>query len=101
MPANDVMIRLARPADERAVTELSVLDYASRPAEPVLVAEVNGSLWAALSLSDSHAVADPFRPSGDLVDLLRERARQLQGARRAGGHRAMVRFPARAFPGEP
>jgi hypothetical protein len=43
----------------------------------VLVAEVAGRLWAALSLEDGHAIADPFRPSGELSFLLAERARQI------------------------
>jgi hypothetical protein len=43
----------------------------------VLVAEVDGRLWAALSLEDGHAIADPFRPSGELAFLLAQRARQI------------------------
>lgn len=101
MPATDITIRLARPADERAVIDLSALDSAARPADPVLVAEVDGSLWAAVSLSDRSAVADPFRPSGDLVPLLRERARQLQVRSRVAGTSTQVWFPARSFTGEP
>ena len=105
MPVNAITIRLARPADERAMADLSELDYSRRPADPVLVAEVDGSLWAAVSLDDGHAVADPFRPSGELVPLLRERAGQLRApARRRGwaaAHQRQVRFPARSFTGEP
>jgi hypothetical protein len=104
MNANDVTIRLARPDDERAVAVLSALDSAARPAGDVLVAEVDGSLWAAVSLEDRQAVADPFRPSGELVPLLRERALQLRPRARRGagaGIHALVRFPARAFTGEP
>ena len=99
--AADVTIRLARPNDERAMADLSEMDYSVRPADPVLVAEVGGSLWAAVSLSDGTAVADPFRPSGDLVPLLRERARQLRQAPRAAARRPLVRFSARSFTGEP
>jgi hypothetical protein len=105
MSSPQVTIRLARPADDRAVADLSVLDSAPRPAEPVLVAEVDGSLWAAVSLADRRAVADPFRPSGELVPLLRERAGQLRPpARRRGwaaGRHPQVRFPARSFTGGP
>ena len=101
MPANDVTIRMASPGDDVAVAALSELDSAPRPADPVLVAEVDGSLWAAVSLSDGTAVADPFRPSGDLVPLLRERARQLRPRPRVADRRPLVRFPARSFTGEP
>ena len=105
MNATDVTIRLARPEDARAVSDLSVLDSSERPRGEVLVAEVDGSLWAAVSLEDRHTVADPFRPSGDLVPLLRERAHQLRARHPYHGpeaaRRVLVRFPARSFTGEP
>ena len=105
MNATDLTIRLARPEDARAVADLSVLDSAERPRGDVLVAEVDGSLWAAVSLEDRHAVADPFRPSAELVPLLRERAHQLRsGTHYRGpeaGRRLLVRFPARSFTSEP
>lgn len=92
----DVTIRLARPADERGVADLAELDSAARPADPVLLAEVDGALWAAVSLADDAAVADPFRPSGELVGLLRERAGQLRSpVARVAGRRHQVRFAAR------
>ena len=53
----------------------------------VLVAEVDGELWAALSLSDGRAVADPFRPSADVVGLLHERALHLRDAKRSAPQR--------------
>jgi hypothetical protein len=43
---------------------------------------VGGDLWAAISIDDGHAVADPFRPTGELLALLAERSRQLRRARR-------------------
>ena len=48
----------------------------------MLVADVKGELWAAVSLDDGHAVATPFRPSGELTFHLSERARELRGAGR-------------------
>jgi hypothetical protein len=52
----------------------------------VLVAEVGGELWAAISLDDRHVVADAFRPTGELVALLAERARQLRRVQRGRNH---------------
>jgi hypothetical protein len=105
MNATDVTIRLARPEDARAVADLSVLDSAERPRGEVLVAEVDGSLWAALSLEDRHAVADPFHPSAELLPLLRERAHQLRRGmphhRPVAGRRMLVRFSAHPFTSEP
>ncbi len=75
-------IRLAGPADASAITGLARLDSSRAPRGEVLLAEVGDELWAALSLEDGHAVADPFRPSGDLVFLLLERSRELHRSRR-------------------
>ena len=76
--APSVTIRYARPDDALALLDLAYLDSSRAPEGIVLVAEVGGQLWAAHSLDDQHAIADPFRPSGELSFLLAERARQLQ-----------------------
>jgi hypothetical protein len=78
--ASSVTLRFAVPADAEAIDRLAQLDSRRAPRGPVLVAEVGGELWAALSLDDRHVVADPFRPTRELVDLLAERARQLRRA---------------------
>jgi hypothetical protein len=73
-----VTIRYAREADADALDRLAQLDSQSTPNGPVLVGEVAGEIWAAVSLGDYQVVADPFRPSGELAFLLVERARQLR-----------------------
>jgi hypothetical protein len=87
--AQSVTIRYARPDDALALLELASLDSSHAPHGVVIVAEVGGELWAARSLDDGHAVADPFRPSGELSFLLAERARQVQAE--------MQERPARRF----
>ena len=77
-----VTIRYARPDDALALLDLADLDSSTPPSGIVLVAEVGGRIWAAHSLDDGHAVADPFRPTGELAFLLAERARQLSSAAR-------------------
>jgi hypothetical protein len=77
-------LRHAVPADADELDRLAQLDSRRAPRGAVLVAEVGGELWAAISLDDMHAVADPFRPTGELVALLVARARQL---RRSGNGR--------------
>jgi len=67
-------IRTATTADKFAVRRLAVLDSSDPPTGDVLLAEMDGELWAALSVDTGAAVADPFRPSRDLVELLRFRA---------------------------
>jgi hypothetical protein len=75
-----VTIRLARPEDAEPVARLAALDSQRAPEGPLLVAEVDGELWAARSLADGASVADPFRPSGEMVLLLAKRAAQIRGA---------------------
>ncbi len=45
----------------------------------LLVGEIDGVLAAALSLASGGAIADPFRPTAALLELLAQRARQLRG----------------------
>jgi hypothetical protein len=76
---SQVTLRFAYPDDVESLNRLAVIDSAELPSLPVLLAEVDGELWAALSLADGSAVADPFRPTAPVVELLRARARQLPG----------------------
>jgi hypothetical protein len=75
--ADSVTIRHAFPDDGLALLRLAALDSAEVPAKPLLVAEVDGELRAALSLRDGVAIADPFHPTRALVELLSSRAAQL------------------------
>jgi hypothetical protein len=72
-------IRFALPEDAPALAVLAALDSSAVPAGPLLLAEVDGDLWAAVAVHGDGGIADPFRPSGPLVELLRARARQLLG----------------------
>ena len=74
--------RLAVPDAEPALTALARLDATRPPRGLVLVAEADGRLLAAVSLDDGHAVADPRRPTGELLWALLERARGLRRALR-------------------
>ena len=76
--AHDVTIRWALAQDLPALERVAGLDSKRLPAGPLLVAAVDGRIWAAVSTRDGSAVADPFEPSGDLVGLLRTRASQLR-----------------------
>jgi hypothetical protein len=80
--APSVTIRYARSDEAAALAQLAELDSSHAPHGVVIVAEVAGDLWAAVSLDDGHAIADPFRPSGELAFLLLQRARQLRGETR-------------------
>ena len=78
----DVVIRLATACDRAALSALATLDETVVPAGRALVAEVDGTLRAALPLDGGRPFADPFSPTAELVDLLELRAKQLAGPRR-------------------
>ena len=63
-------IRMASPATPSPSGAWPSSTPATVPQLPVLVAEVGGELWAAVSLVDGHLSADPFRPTGELQFLL-------------------------------
>jgi hypothetical protein len=71
-------IRQALPSDAVALEQLAALDSSRPLRSPVLVAEVGGELWAAVSTEDFEVISDPFRPSGELAFVLVQRARQLR-----------------------
>ncbi len=75
--AEPVTIRWSTPADAHRLEILAALDEAPVPPAPLLLAFVGEELWVAMSLGTGAVVADPFRPTAELVPLLRERGRQL------------------------
>ena len=78
----NLTIRHATTADKFAIRRLAVLDSSSPPTGDVLLAEMDDELWAALSVETGDSIADPFRQSGELVDLLRLRAGGINGEAR-------------------
>ncbi len=73
-----IILRAARAGDADALRVLAGL--ADRPLPtpaPLLVAEADGELLAAVSSDGRTAIADPFRATADLIELLRLRAGQL------------------------
>ena len=76
-PELELTIRYAGASDEAAVARLAELDGACLPRRDVLVAEVGGTIVAALALGDGEVAADPFQRTRGAVDLLRLRAEQL------------------------
>ena len=68
-----IVIRQAHEADAGKLDRLAVLDSAQLSSGPFLIAEVGGEARAALSMADGRAVADPFFPSAQLVELMRVR----------------------------
>jgi hypothetical protein len=69
-----ITIRPAYADDESTIARLAALDSAEIPSAPILLAEVDGQLRAALSVNDGAVIADPFFPSVHLVELLSSHA---------------------------
>jgi hypothetical protein len=87
-----ITIRPAYADDEQSLHRLSVLDSAPGvPLAPLLLAEIDGELRAAVSLSDGSAIADPFFPTADIVELLRVHAAAM--VPRGGRSRGRARQP--------
>jgi hypothetical protein len=71
-----ITIRPEYGDDHTALARLAALDSAEAiPPAPLLLAEVDGELRAALSLTDGSVIADPFAPTAALLALLRQAAR--------------------------
>jgi hypothetical protein len=81
-------VRLAAQDDETALRRLADVDSASRLTGRVLVAELEDELRAAISLDTGTVIANPFKPSADIVHVLRLRRYQLM---RQGSDMAPVR----------
>ena len=73
--APEITIRQATQDDAFALRRLAALD--DRPAlhGEVLVAEQAGEIRAALSMDEKRAVANPFAPTAQLVEMLRMHSR--------------------------
>jgi hypothetical protein len=70
-----ITIRPNYADDEVALIRLAALDSSPAvPAGPLLLAEIDGEIRAALSLGDGSVIADPFHATADVVELLRVHA---------------------------
>src|SRR5690348_11645672 len=79
VPESTLVIRVATRFDEPELRRLAALDSARPLSGTVIVAQSDGRIDAALSLDDRRAIADPFRPTAGLVEVLRARAARLHG----------------------
>jgi hypothetical protein len=95
MTDKTLTIRRADSSDTGALVRLAALDSASPPTGDALLAEVGGELWAAVEIDSGTAIADPFRPSGEIVDLLRLQV-SLDGRPARAGRGALARMLPRA-----
>ena len=77
-PFDRLSVRPFAERDIDAIRLLAALDSKQVPTGAVLVAEQAGEVVAALPLDGGNVLADPFKPTADVVALLKLRASQLQ-----------------------
>jgi hypothetical protein len=86
-------LRYAHAGDREAIIRLAQLDSQREPSGPLLVAESEGRVVAALPLEAGDAIANPFVRTAELVEILRMRAAQLSSesnGRRRGLRRCAI-----------
>jgi hypothetical protein len=76
-----ITIRRASDDDARALDRLARLDSQRLPAGPHLMALIDETPVAAVSLSSGRLIANPFAATEPIVDLLHERAGHFTGER--------------------
>jgi hypothetical protein len=72
--SSPLVLRPATSVDAAALERLAALDSARPLTGEVMLAHAGGEVRAAVSLETGRAVADPFHPSAELVELLRAAA---------------------------
>ena len=80
LPRERLVLRRAMAQDSAALVRLAQLDGAPRPSDAMLVAELDDEIVAAVPFDGGRAIADPFLPTAELVELLRTRTRLLAKA---------------------
>ncbi|MCW3017429.1 MAG: hypothetical protein JWO02_4521 [Solirubrobacterales bacterium] len=92
-----VALRPATQDDAAAVRRVASLDSATVPVGPLLLGIIDGEVSAAVSLTTGAVVADPFKPTANVVELLVLRAARLRDAGRSQGlvQRAREGLPTR------
>jgi hypothetical protein len=77
-PAASVTLRLATGDDDDELARLAALYDRPLPSGPLLLAEVDGQLHAALTLTGAQELMEPYLPTAALVELLALRAQHLR-----------------------
>ena len=75
-----VVIRPADGSDGAALVRLAALDSAPVPSGDLLVAETDGALVAAHAPGSGATIADPFRHTAEVVELLHLRGSLMRAA---------------------
>jgi hypothetical protein len=78
--SGSVTIRAAKALDGAALRRIAQRDSRVVPDGELLLAEVDGEAQAAIALATGEVIADPFRPTAEVVRMLSLRRTELRGA---------------------
>jgi hypothetical protein len=78
-PHRELIVRHAGAADRADLEHLAQLEGRALRSGATLLAERRGEVLAAVSIESGEAIADPFRPTADLVELLLRSRAHLRG----------------------
>jgi hypothetical protein len=75
-----ITFRHSNESDRPVLRRLAELDSARPFKGPVMLAEHEGRAIAAVSMEERRSIADPFKPTAEVVDLLWSWASQARAA---------------------
>ncbi len=78
--APEVTVRVGGTSDAKALRRLAITDSAEPLGGPVLLAEADGRVVAAVALAGGRTIADPFVRTAAIVQMLELRAAQIRSA---------------------
>ena len=78
---SEITVRLADHTDARALLTLAALDSAQVPAGALVIAQSDGELVAAVPVDGGRPIADPFRGTTLILEMLELRAAQIRSRR--------------------
>ena len=96
---SEITIGMLRPEDAEELRIVAERDTRQVPSGTVIGARVDGHLVAARSVTDGHAVADPFVHTASVQRLLAERVAQVRGTRTGGLRHTLARVSAQSSSG--
>ena len=73
-----ITLRRAADSDAGVLASLAELDSQRLPDDEFWIGEVAGEAWAALGIMSGILLADPYRPTVQLAELLRLRAESMR-----------------------
>jgi hypothetical protein len=97
MHGDQITLRRSTTSDAATLLTLAVLDSQRLPLDQFLIGEVGGEPLAALGLATGILIANPYRATAEIAELLRVRAGSISSTHRPR-HGILRRRAARPLP---